>query len=160
MMTQNDLQTPTTTRRGFLQWLLGFSVVTTLTGMAAPVVGYLLPSQRQAAGTGEPTVVGEVKDFPVDTGKVVPVDNKPVIVVNTSAGGVKAFSAICTHLGCVVGWDTKKTVIRSPCHDGLFNPVTGAVVGGPPPRPLPGYEVTLKDGKVYVGKPLGKIYGA
>lgn len=160
MIIQNDLPAPTTTRRGFLQWLLGFSVVTTLTGMAAPVVGYLLPPTRQATGSGDPTMVGAVADFPVGTGKVVPVDDKPVIVVNTSVGGVKAFSAICTHLGCVVNWDAKKNVIHSPCHDGLFNPVTGAVVGGPPPRPLPGYEVTLKDGEVYVGNPLGKIFGA
>jgi len=160
MITQNDLQTSTTTRRGFLQWLLGFSAVTTIVGMGVPVIGYLLPPLRKASGTGEPTVVGVVADFPVGTGKVVPVDDKPVIVVNTSVGGVKAFSAICTHLGCVVNWDAKKNVIHSPCHDGLFNPVTGAVVGGPPPRPLPAYELTLKDGKVYVGKPQGKIYGA
>jgi cytochrome b6-f complex iron-sulfur subunit len=50
-------------------------------------------------------------------------------------------------------------VIHSPCHDGLFNPVTGAVVGGPPPRPLPAYELTIKDGKVYVGKSQGQVYG-
>lgn len=82
-----------------------------------------------------------------------------MVVVNTKAGGIKVFSAICTHLGCIVYWRSEKNVIHSPCHDGLFNPVTGAVVSGPPPRPLPSYELAIKDGKVYVGKPLGKIYG-
>ena len=160
MITQNDWQAPTTTRRGFLQWLLGFSVVSTIVGMGVPIIGYLLPPLRKATGSGDPTMIGVTADFPVGTGKVVSVDDKPVIVVNTPVGGVKAFSAICTHLGCVVNWNGKKSVIQSPCHDGLFNPVTGAVIGGPPPRPLPAYQVTLKDGKVYVGKPLGKIYGA
>lgn len=160
MTAQMDLQSPSTTRRSFLQWLLGFSVVSTLVGMLAPVIGYLLPPQRQNLGSSDPIMVGAVADFAVGTGKVVSVYDKPVIVVNTSVGGIKAFSAICTHLGCVVNWNGKKNVIQSPCHDGLFNPVTGAVVGGPPPRPLPGYELTIKDGKVYVGKPQGKIYGS
>ena len=160
MTAQADLQTPVTTRRGFLKWLLGFSVVTTVVGAVVPIIGYLWPPAQKGVGYAGPTVVGAVEDFPVGTGKVIPVDNKPVIIVNTSAGGVKAFSAICTHLGCIVYWDKAKNVMHSPCHDGLFNPVTGAVVGGPPPRPLPPYELAIKDGKVYVGKPLGQIYGA
>ena len=84
----------------------------------------------------------------------------PVIVVNTAGGGVRAFSAICTHLGCVVEWNKGKGVIQSPCHDGRFNPLTGAVVSGPPPRGLPPYELSIKDGKIFVGKPLGQIFGA
>jgi cytochrome b6-f complex iron-sulfur subunit len=160
MTTQSDLQTPVTTRRGFLKWLLGFSVVSTFAGVFVPIIGYLWPPARKGVGYTGPTAVGAVEDFPVGTGKVVPVDNKAVIIVNTSAGGIKAFSAICTHLGCIVDWKKEKGVIHSPCHDGLFNPVTGAVVGGPPPRPLPAYEIAIKDGKVFVGKPLGQIYGA
>jgi len=128
--------------------------------MLTPVIGYLLLQQRSNLGSNDPIMVGAVADFAVGTGKVVSVNDKPVIVVNTTAGGIKAFSAICTHLGCVVNWNGKKNVIQSPCHEGLFNPVTGAVVGGPPPRPLPPYELTIKDGKVYVGKPQGKLYGA
>lgn len=148
------------TRRGFIKWLLGFSFIGTFAGIFVPIIGYLMPPARQGAGYQGPTMVGAVADFPVGTGKVIPVDNRPVMVVNTSVGGIKAFSAICTHLGCVVDWDKKRGVIHSPCHDGLFNPVTGAVVGGPPPRPIPPYELVIKDGKVYVGKPLGQIYGA
>lgn len=160
MNSQTEWQTPNVSRRGFLQWLLGFSVVSTVVGMFVPVVGYLLPPSRQGVGYQGPTVVGAVADFPVGAGKVVPVNDKPVIIVNTATGGIKAFSAICTHLGCVVDWKKEKGIIHSPCHEGLFNPVTGAVVGGPPPRPLPSYEIAIKDGKVYVGKPLGQVYGA
>lgn len=159
MSAQTDQVTPTATRRTFLQWLLGFSVVSTIAGVIVPVVGYLSPPASKSAADQGPTMVGAVADFPIGTGKVVPVSNKPVIIVNTSAGGVKAFSAICTHLGCVVDWKKEKNLIVSPCHDGRFNPVTGAVVGGPPPRPLPAYELTIKDGKVYVGKPQGQVYG-
>jgi cytochrome b6-f complex iron-sulfur subunit len=158
MAGQPDLQTDVLGRRGFLKWLLGFSIVSTVAGIFGPIIAYLLPPARQA-NYGGPTEVGAVADFPVGAGSIVSVANKPVIVVNTAAGGIKAFSAICTHLGCVVYWHPEKNVIHSPCHDGLFNPVNGAVVSGPPPRPLPAYELALKDGRVLIGKPLGQIYG-
>lgn len=160
MNAHDNWRTPGISRRGFLQWLLGFSVVSTVAGVFTPIIGYLLPPSRPNLGDQGPTMVGAIGDFPMGDGRVVAVNDKPVIIVNTKAGGVKAFSAICTHLGCVVNWSGKKNVIQSPCHDGLFNPVSGAVVGGPPPRPLPAYEVVIKDGKVYVGKPQGQIYGS
>lgn len=160
MTAQSELQTMSPTRRMALKWLLTFSVVTTATGITAPIIAYLIPTSKNGGAYGGPTLVGKVEDFPPGTGKVVSVNDKPVIVVNTKAGGIQAFSAICTHLGCVVFWDKARNVIHSPCHHGLFNPVTGNVVAGPPPRPLPLYELGVKDGQVYVGKPLGKIYGA
>jgi cytochrome b6-f complex iron-sulfur subunit len=153
-----SLQNAPVTRRKFIQFLLGFSIVSTIVGMLAPVIGYLLP-KGQTTGYGGPTEVGKAEDFALNSGKVVSVNDKPVIVVNTKAGGLKAFSAICTHLGCIVLWEERKGTIHCPCHDGFFNPVTGAVVSGPPPTPLAQYEVVAKDGKVLIGKPLGQLYG-
>ncbi|HXH33535.1 MAG TPA: ubiquinol-cytochrome c reductase iron-sulfur subunit [Plantibacter sp.] len=48
---------------------------------------------------------------------------------------VHALSATCTHLGCQVRWDADSTTFRCPCHGGVFGP-DGAVVEGPPSRPL------------------------
>ncbi len=149
----------TPSRRKFIQMLLGFSILSTFAGIIVPIIAYLVPAKSQT-GYGGPSDVGKIEDFPVGSGAVVSVSNKPVMVVNTKTGGVKAFSAICTHLGCIVYWDQKRNLIASPCHDGLFNPVTGAVVSGPPPRALPAYELAIKDGKVLIGKPLGQLYGA
>ena len=146
------------TRRMFIQALLGFSLVTTVAGIVTPIVAYLWP-QRRAAAYGEPVDVGKVEDFPQDSGTIIAVANKPVIIVNTKAGGLKAYSAICTHLGCIVYWHREKGVMHSPCHDGLFSPVSGAVVSGPPPRPLPAYELAVRDGRVWIDKALGQIYG-
>ncbi|MBI4674536.1 MAG: Rieske (2Fe-2S) protein [Chloroflexi bacterium] len=159
MTAQSGLQTISPTRREALKWLLTFSIITTATGVVAPILAYLIPSSKKSDIYGGPISVGKVEDFPLGTGKVVSVNDKPVIVVNTKVGGIKVFSAVCTHLGCIVTWNQAKNVIHSPCHDGLFNPVTGNVVAGPPPRPLPLYELAVKDGQVYIGKPLGKIYG-
>lgn len=135
-----------TSRRAFIQSRLGFPVASAAVGVAVPLSG--------------PSRVASLTDVPVPNAQVIPVDNHPVTVVNTAEGGVNAFSAICTHLGGVVDWNKSKNVIQSPCHDGHLNLVTGAVVSGPPPRPIPPYELMVKDGKIYVGKPLGQIYRA
>lgn len=141
------------TRRKSIQLLLSFSFIATIGGIIAPIIAYLIP-RESASAYGGPTEVGAMGDFPVNSSKIVSVNDKPVIVVNTKAGGLKAFSAICTHLGCIVAWNERKSIIHCPCHDGFFNPVNGAVISGPPPKPLPQYEVTVKDGKVLVGKAL------
>ena len=146
------------TRRQLIGWLLGFSVVSTLGGVLTPIVGFLWPPARaSSSGKGGRTLVGTVEDFPLNSGKVVPVNDEPVIVVNTEAGGLKAFSAICTHLACIVYWHEKRQVIQSPCHDGRFNPLNGTVISGPPPRLIPSYEMEIVDGQVYIGEAKGPI---
>ena len=159
MNSAQDMQSQPIGRRKFIQLLLGFSIVSTFVGVVAPIIAYLLPVKSQTS-VGGPVDVGKVESFGAGTGAVVSVNAKPVLVVNTTAGGLKAFSAICTHLGCVVSWDDKKNIIHCPCHDGFFNPSTGEVVSGPPPRGLPAYEIAVKDGKVLIGKPLGQLYGS
>jgi Rieske Fe-S protein len=115
-------------------------------------LGYLWPSSQTSAGTDQPEKVGTPADFPAGTAKVVSVNDKPVIVVNTAQGGLKAFSAICTHLGCIVGWDTGRGMIVCPCHDAHFNPVNGAVISGPAPSPLPELKLTAQGDVVYVSR--------
>lgn len=148
-----DLTHTPVTRRKSLQLLLGFSIVATIGGLIAPIIAYLIP-RESASAYGGPSDVGAVADFPLNSGKIVSVNDKPVVIVNTKTGGVKAFSAICTHLGCVVTWNERKSIIHCPCHDGFFNAVTGAVISGPPPLPLAQYEVVIKDTRVFVGKQL------
>lgn len=146
------------TRRRFIRWMLGFSVVSTLGGVLTPIVGYLWPPARAGnSGKGGRTLVGTTDDFPLNSGKVVTVNDEPVIIVNTPAGGLKAFSAICTHLACIVYWHEQRQVIQSPCHDGRFNPLNGMVISGPPPRPIPPYEMEIVNGEVYIGKAKGPI---
>jgi len=148
------------TRRRFVRGLVGFLVVATVGGVLVPIIGFLYPQARRQVNDVGRVLVGTVKDFPLNTGKVVSVADKPVMVVNTPAGGLRVFSAICTHLGCIVFWNQQKQVIQSPCHDGRFNPVTGAVISGPPPRPLPVYEFEIVKDQVYVGRPLGPLYAS
>jgi cytochrome b6-f complex iron-sulfur subunit len=145
-------QQASTGRRRLITYLLGFSVVATLGGVLTPVVGYLWPPKRASAGGSGRVQVGTTVDFPAGQGKVVPVNDKPVIVVNTAQGGLKAFSAICTHLGCIVEWDEPRQFILCPCHDGRFNAANGAIISGPQPAPLPELALTVEGDAVYVSE--------
>jgi cytochrome b6-f complex iron-sulfur subunit len=136
-------------RRRILRWLLGFSVVSTIGMVVSPVVAFLVPPRSTAAGSGGRVLAGTTTDLPPGQGLVVPVGSKPAIVVNTEQG-VRAYSAICTHLGCVVAFDDLNGTIVCPCHDGRFSPATGAVISGPPPGPLPPVEVSVEDDQIFL----------
>jgi len=79
--------------------------------------------------------VGHPSDFPVNTFVLLP-EHKVFIVRDYE--GVRAISAICTHLGCVLKWIEDE--FHCPCHGSRFDP-TGRVLSGPAPSPLPWYGV-------------------
>jgi len=74
----------------------------------------------------------------------------PAYCVHKSAGDFVAFSAICTHAGCTVGFDQSATRFVCPCHGSIYNASTGAVISGPAPLPLPSIGVQLSaSGELY-----------
>jgi cytochrome b6-f complex iron-sulfur subunit len=148
----SDNQSQTISRRRLITSLLGFSIVATVGGVLTPIIGYLWPPGRASGARGDRVEVGTAAEFPPNQGKVVPINDKPVIVVNTEQGGPKAFSAICTHLGCIVEWDENREIILCPCHDGRFSPVNGGIISGPQPAPLPELSLTVEGDKIYVSE--------
>ena len=84
-----------------------------------------------APGAGGNTV--STGDVPVGGGVVL--EGKQVVVTQPTAGTFKAFSAVCTHEGCLVASVANGT-ITCPCHMGQFSATDGSVQGGPPPAPL------------------------
>ena len=136
-------------RRRFVRYLLGFSIVSSLAMIVTPIVGFLIPTKTASGTEGGRVLAGTLDTLPVGSGTVVAVGAKPAVVVNTTAG-VKAYSAICTHLGCIVAWDAPASLIICPCHDGRFNPATGAVVSGPPPAPLTPLTTAIEGNDIYI----------
>jgi rieske iron-sulfur protein len=69
-----------------------------------------------------------------------------------AAGGVVAYTAICTHTGCEVSeWLPDQEVFHCPCHFSKFDPKDGArVVDGPAPRTLPALPLKIVDGNLVV----------
>lgn len=138
-------------RHKFIRLLLGWAAISSLAMVVAPVIGFLVPSRGSVArGAGGRLLVGTTADIGPGQAKVVALGAKPVIVLN-GPQGVKAFSAVCTHLGCIVGYDaTKSPDIVSPCHDGHFDAVNGRVISGPPPAPLKEYPVAVEKDQIYL----------
>jgi menaquinol-cytochrome c reductase iron-sulfur subunit len=62
----------------------------------------------------------------------------------------KAFNSRCTHLGCGYVFDDKAGHFFCPCHRGQFDVKSGAVLAGPPPRPLDELPVQIRESAVYV----------
>lgn len=69
-----------------------------------------------------------------------------VLVAQPEAGTVVCFSAVCTHMGCVVEPDGAE--LRCPCHGSVFASATGENIEGPAPRPLDAVAVEIRDGQV------------
>jgi menaquinol-cytochrome c reductase iron-sulfur subunit len=66
-----------------------------------------------------------------------------------SADTFIAFSINCTHLGCPVRWLPKANLFMCPCHGGVYYN-DGTVAAGPPPAPLPRYQVRVINGDVQI----------
>lgn len=71
-----------------------------------------------------------------------------------AAGGVVAYTAICTHNGCeLTDWLDEDQTLSCPCHATKFDPKNGArVIDGPAPRPLPDLPLALAEGRLVVSR--------
>lgn len=107
----------------------------------------------QAASSPAPGVaIGSTSQVPVgQAGRFTdPSSGQPAYVVHPSATRFVAFSAVCTHAGCVVGFDPSNLEFVCPCHGGSYDARTGQVTGGPPPTPLPSIPVHIVNGTIRV----------
>lgn len=90
-------------------------------------------------------VLGAASEIPVGGGKIYTAAK--VVVTQPARGQYKAFSAVCTHVGCIMS-EVANGTIDCPCHGGQFKVTNGAVVAGPPPSPLPARQVKVVNGQV------------
>jgi 3-phenylpropionate/trans-cinnamate dioxygenase ferredoxin reductase component len=73
-------------------------------------------------------------------GRVVQVDGQKLAVHRDEAGSLHAVSAVCTHMGCVVDWNSAEETWDCPCHGSRFA-IDGEVIRGPAKRPLERHEL-------------------
>ena len=96
-----------------------------------------------SAGTGE--ALTKTADVPVGSGVIV----GKTVVTQPTAGDFKAFSAVCTHSGCLVNKIADGT-IDCPCHGSKFS-LDGAVVDGPAKQPLEPISVRVQGDSIVQG---------
>ncbi|MER7367384.1 Rieske (2Fe-2S) protein [Nonomuraea wenchangensis] len=124
----------------------------TATGTDAPTSGDATDSAAPKAGASESSApqaggaaVAKTADIPVGGGTIL--KDQKIVVVQPTEGEFKAFSAVCTHKGCVVGSVDGGTIV-CPCHNSKFNIADGAVTGGPAQGPLPEQAIKVEGDQI------------
>jgi arsenite oxidase small subunit len=129
----------------------------------------LLPVERLAQFLFAPREAGPVS-YPrvrIANSEEVPINesvsfeypgkDRPAVLIHLADGFV-AYDSLCTHLGCQIhydkvpalGWENNPERIFCPCHGGVFDPKTGSVLDGPPPRPLPKIKLEIdEEGEIF-----------
>jgi Rieske Fe-S protein len=146
-----DERSPNTSRRRFLNWMMGTSAACLAVAVLYPVIRYLIPPE--AGESAASSVALDIRPDAVrpNSGQIFKFGNRPGILVRTSSGELRAFSATCTHLNCIVQYREDLGHIWCACHNGHFD-LTGVNVQGPPPRPLERYEVNIRGDQIVVSR--------
>jgi Rieske Fe-S protein len=123
-------------------------------GGASSAASSAAPSSAGSAAAGSPvasssaggsTVLTPTADVPLKGGVILP--DMAVVVTQPSAGTYKAFSAICTHQGCLVGSVDNNEII-CPCHGARYSAEDGSVLQGPAQEALAQGPVAVEGGNV------------
>lgn len=141
---------PQGSKRDFLKYVLGGGLFAWFAAVAYPIFAYLKPPQQSEVEVSS-VKVGALSAIEKDSGTIVRFGNKPVILVRTAAGDLRAFSATCTHLDCTVQYRKDMGVIWCACHNGRYD-LSGRNIAGPPPRPLDEFRVVVQGGEVLLSR--------
>lgn len=139
-----------TTKRDFLKYVLGGGLLAWAVSVIYPLVEYLKPP-KQAEVEVTSVKAGKLSTMEKDSGTIVRFGNRPVILLRTASGDLRALSATCTHLDCTVQYRKDLGVIWCACHNGKYD-LNGRNIAGPPPRPLEEFRVVVQGDDILISK--------
>jgi cytochrome b6-f complex iron-sulfur subunit len=134
-------------RRTFLGIMLGAIGAVVAAAFSWPLFRYLSPMDK--GGAAEQVRIAR-QQIAVGTAHFFSYQGRPAVVLQPQAGEFVALSAVCTHLGCIVKWVDDTEEFLCPCHGGRFSKA-GQVLGGPPPKPLETYTVSIDGDDILIG---------
>ena len=169
-MTQEPRKDSLATRRGLLAGvgLVGLAGAITACSSGGSSMSAAVADPATSSGTGgAPTATGaaaagssaaasggtaagalaSTSDIPVGGGKIF--GTQLAVVTQPTAGDFKAFSAVCTHMGCTVS-QIADGRIDCPCHGSEYSITTGAVLAGPAPSPLPAKTIKITGDSIFL----------
>jgi cytochrome b6-f complex iron-sulfur subunit len=140
-----------TSRRKFLNWFLGTTAGAFLLSVLYPVSRYLIPPKSEESTARTVTLSIKPNDVKANSGQIFRFGNQPAILIRTPGGDLRAFSAVCTHLSCIVQYRSDLSQIWCACHNGHYD-LNGKNIAGPPPKPLEEYVVNVRGDQIVVSK--------
>jgi nitrite reductase/ring-hydroxylating ferredoxin subunit/uncharacterized membrane protein YphA (DoxX/SURF4 family) len=126
-------------RRGFIR-------VSSIAALAVVGVGLgrLFPKKAAAVSAGPAKII---EDSALAVGKIHNFTSKsgsPAVLFKSKIG-VFAYSAVCTHEGCTVQYNSASKNLQCGCHGAVFDPESdGNVLTGPTNKPLPKIKVAIE----------------
>jgi thiosulfate dehydrogenase [quinone] large subunit len=121
-------------RAAFLRALGALAGLLASGGVVGGLARLRAPAERTGSGGSE-----EAQPLPENSARQIrnPRTGGPAVLVRLPSGEMVAYSAVCTHQGCTVGYDPRRRLLVCPCHGSTFDPARGArVLSGPATRPL------------------------
>lgn len=127
------------TRREFLYYIWGASIVLLLGQATAGLIWFIFPRFREGEFGGV---------FPFDPAELPAEGAQPEWVaggrfhMSHTDRGVLALYGVCTHLGCLPKWVATNARFECPCHGSKFE-ADGGYIEGPAPRGLDYFNLTV-----------------
>lgn len=140
---------PDPARRRLLDGAIAASACAAAAATAVPAARFAAPPDDPTTTAARATV--RRAEVLAAGSKLVAVGGEPVLVVALPGGSLRALSARCTHLGCIVRLAREGAALECPCHGGRFA-LDGRVLAGPAPAPLAAFEVTERGDEALVAR--------
>ena len=124
---------------------------TPATGGAASSAAGSAPTTGGSAATASSAAAGALaatSQVPDGGGKII--DGVNIVITQPETGSFRAFTAICTHQGCIVSSVSNGT-INCPCHGSKYSIKDGSVVHGPAPSPLAAIAIKVEGTSIFQG---------
>ncbi len=134
-------------RRQLLKTSLAFLGTTTLISFVYPASKFLV---RPKSSLPDAPLTINKDEIPTGTAKELVFNETPLVVINRRGSGFIALSRVCTHLGCLVGYDKFNNKLVCPCHAGEFD-LEGRVLSGPATKSLQRYSLKIAADQITIG---------
>jgi len=127
--------------------------------VATPAVGYLL-SPILKRRTSQWVAIGRASQFTSEVPQRITYQYddedgyrveraRRAAFVRRSEEAFIVLSPVCTHMGCNVAFNEATNRFECPCHGGKYD-LSGRVVDGPPPQPLPRFQTRTRAGNLEI----------
>jgi Rieske Fe-S protein len=117
-------------------------------GTATPAGSRATSAGSSAPATGGSAALATTSEIPDGGGKII--DGVNIVITQPRSGSFRAFTAICTHQGCIVNSVSNGT-IDCPCHGSKYSIKDGSVVHGPAPSPLAAIAIKVEGTSIFQG---------
>ena len=136
-------------RRRWITALLGTTFGAVIVSFLYPVLRYLIPPLALEPSQSEEELDVKASQIPNNSARIVPFAGKPVLILRTASGELRALTATCTHLACTVQYRGDRSDVWCACHNGVYD-VNGVNVSGPPPRALTKLDVKVRGDRIVI----------